>query len=50
MVAVYPDLTKKQLDGDMVMRRVNEFVEAVRQVCSTHEVCSSHELPRNFPY
>ncbi|PKS06020.1 hypothetical protein jhhlp_007854 [Lomentospora prolificans] len=31
MVAVYPDLTKKQLDGDMVMRRVNEFVEAVRQ-------------------
>ncbi|CAI4213182.1 unnamed protein product [Parascedosporium putredinis] len=31
IVAVYPDLSKKQLDGDMVIRRVNQFVDAVRQ-------------------
>lgn len=39
IVAVYPDLSKKQIDGDMVIRRVNQFVDAVRQVCALHEVC-----------
>jgi len=38
MVAIYPDLSKKQLDGDMVNRRINDFIDAIRKVCAEHGV------------
>lgn len=38
MVAIYPDLTKKQVDGDQVKRRVNAFIDAIRKVCAEDKV------------